>query len=82
MSKISRVYEALRVGEAKIGESCFPGMVLGSCIVFVPEWNDGMMLWGDIWVVQLGPVLLAYNNMGRLRLFLSASAAADWVAEV
>lgn len=81
-SKIPLVHSALLAIEVAAGASTFPGMLRGEFIVYVPEWNDGMMLWGDLWVIQFGPLLVASGSMRRFRLFLSPAKAAQWVAAV
>lgn len=82
-TKIQTVLSVLHeIDLAQIEGPTFPGMMFGDYVIHVPLWVDGGMLWGDLTIFQVGPLLLARNHYGRLRVFLSAERAARYIAEV
>lgn len=62
------------------GETSFPGLAVAGPFLVVPEWEDGMMVWRDLWAVQVGPFLFGRNWRG-FGLFLSPARCAVWLQE-
>ena len=50
-------------------------------LIYVPDLSDGHMYWPPVWAVVLGPLALAYDSFGRLRV-LRASKVAEFLYEV